>query len=87
MVTTQQVLYIEFLKNTYGKDLKEAMLNQLTPHAEAVLNESIHFGLLPQTEIDFYTAFEKKGGDSDYLQFATQVFLQVRQQLLQHSRS
>lgn len=82
MVTEQQVLYLTYLKDTYGQDLKAFMQLQLSQHALAVVDDTISFGLLPQTTPGFYEEFAKAGGDADYLQFAVQCFLQVRQELL-----
>lgn len=86
MVTEQQVLYLNYLKSMYGKDLKAFMIQSLTNHAIPVAHDSMATNLLPQIVPDFYTEFEKAGGDSDYLQFAVQVFLQVRTELLNSQR-
>ena len=86
MVTEQQVLYLTYLKNTYGHDLKQAMYAGLTQHCHPVANDTTMFGLSPQSVPDFYKQFEEQGGDSDYLQYATQCFLEVRQEILRAQR-
>lgn len=81
-----QVDFINYLKNTYGKDLKQAMFNQLTGHCHTVAQETLLFGLEPQTIPNFYKAFDDAGGDSDYLQYAVQCFLEVRHEILKVQR-
>lgn len=86
MIAWYQVDFINYLKNTYGDKLKEAMGANLSPACHAVANETTVFGLEPQIIPNFYKEFEEAGGDSDYLQYAVQCFLEIRQAILRAQR-
>lgn len=86
MIVWYQVDFIEYLKTTYGDKLKEAMYAHLSNFCHIVANETAMFGLEPQTIPNYYAEFKKAGGDPDYLQYAVQCFLEVRQTILRAQR-
>lgn len=77
MVTEQQVRYLDYLKETYGQDLKGHMIANMGQMSQITAQESL-LGLAPQQDPKFYDEFKKIGGDSEYLKFAIKCFLEVR---------
>ena len=91
MVSDNQVLWLNYLKEEYGHQLKEAMIasisssqiNQISA-SQTAATSLIMGGLITERQpTEFYEAFQKAGGDVEYLKYATQCFKEIRSMFVQ----
>lgn len=91
MVSENQVLWLNWLKEEFGHQLKEAMISSIVSspanQAQAMQTATqslMQGGLVTEKQpAAFYQAFSKIGGDVEYLKYATQCFKEVRNMFVQ----
>ena len=82
--TIQQVLYLNYLKEEYGSQLKASMIagiaaNQVNQNtAQQTAMNTLFGGLVMERDPNFYSDYEKLGGDVEYLKFAVECFKEIR---------
>lgn len=83
----RDVLFVNYLKETYGQDLQGAMIAGIqasrTNAPGEVAMSTIMNGLIMEQVPNFYSEFESIGGDADYLRYAVECFKQVRSLIVQ----
>lgn len=82
--TIQQVLYLNYLKEEYGNQLKASMIAGITANqvnqntAQQTAMKTLFGGLVMEQDPNFYSDYEKLGGDVEYLKFAVECFKEIR---------
>lgn len=74
------VIWVEAIKNRYGRNVEAVMEEHLNTHqhsAQAVAQQTIAFGLMTD-DPDYMNQFMHHGGDVAYLQYVANCFIKVR---------